>query len=158
MYKDAHLPRKFLVVVDGTPESRVALRWAERRAHGNGGQLALLVVLEPGGFEHWLGVETLMKEEAKENAEQILKELSTEVEKIAGRLPETHIMEGDRIEQVIELINSDKTISTLVLAAGTDPAGPGPLVGALATGKAGFHIPVTVVPGELSDDEIDALT
>lgn len=67
-------------------------------------------------------------------------------------------MEGDRIEQVIELINSDKTISTLVLAAGTDPAGPGPLVGALATGKAGFHIPVTVVPGELSDDEIDALT
>ena len=132
MYKDAHLPRKFLVVVDGTPESRAALRWAERRAHGNGGQLALLVVLEPGGFEHWLGVETLMKEEAKENAEEILKELSTEVEKIAGRLPETHIMEGDRIEQVIELINSDKTISTLVLAAGTDPASPGPLVGALA--------------------------
>ena len=79
MYKDAHLPRKFLVVVDGTPESRAALRWAERRAHGNGGQLALLVVLEPGGFEHWLGVETLMKEEAKENAEQILKELSAEV-------------------------------------------------------------------------------
>ena len=74
MYKDAHLPRKFLVVVDGTPESRAALRWAERRAHGNGGQLALLVVLEPGGFEHWLGVETLMKEEAKENASSGTKE------------------------------------------------------------------------------------
>ena len=142
MYKDAHLPRKFLVVVDGTPESRAALRWAERRAHGNGGQLALLVVLEPGGFEHWLGVETLMKEEAKENAEQILSELSAEVEKIAGRSPETHIMEGERIEQVMALINSDKTISTLVLAAGTDPAGPGPLVGALEPAKQVFISPL----------------
>lgn len=158
MYQDKHLPRKFLVVVDGTPESRAALRWAERRAHGNDGGLVLLVVLEPGGFEHWLGVETLMKEEARENAESILAELSAEVEKIAGRSPETHIMEGDRIEQVMALINSDKTISSLVLAAGAGPTGPGPLVSALATGKAGFHIPVTVVPGELSDDEIDALT
>ena len=147
-----------MVGVEGTQENRDALRWAERRAHGNGGQLALLVVGEPGGFEHWVGVETLMKEEAKENAEQILAELSAEVEKIAGRSPETHIMEGDRIEQVMDLINSDKTISTLVLAAGTDPAGPGPLVGALANGKAGFHIPVTVLPVGLTDVEIDALT
>ena len=158
MYKAKHLPRKFLVVVDGTPESRAALRWAERRAHGNDSGLVLLVVLEPGGFVHWLGVESLMKVEAREEAEEILRELSAEVEKIAGRKPELQIREGNRMEEIVKMIDSDKTISTLVLAAGTDPDGPGPLVAALATGAVGFHIPVTVVPGELSEDEIDALT
>ena len=89
MYKDAHLPRKFLVVVDGTPESRAALRWAERRAHGNGGQLALLAVLEPGGFEHWLGVETLMKEEAKvRHAEARRKEYEERLKRNSARKEE----------------------------------------------------------------------
>ncbi|MEC8545835.1 MAG: universal stress protein, partial [Pseudomonadota bacterium] len=50
------------------------------------------------------------------------------------------------------------TISTLVLAAGVSANGPGPLVTALGTGKSDFHVPVTVVPGDLSDGEIDALT
>ncbi len=158
MYDDAHLPRKFLVVIDGTPESRAALRWAERRAHSASGGLVLAAILEPGGFEHWLGVESLMKQEAREEAQGILVKLAEEVKKIAGREPETHILEGDKITEIVKLIDSDTTISTLVLAAGTDPEGPGPLVSALATGKAGFHIPVTIVPGELSDEQIDALT
>lgn len=158
MFNDAHVPRKFLVVVDGTPESRAALRWAERRAHGNGGALVLAAVLEPGGFEHWLGVESLMKEEARAEAEQILQNLARDVEKIAGRKPEIHILEGNKIDEILALIDRDKTISSLVLAAGTDPEGPGPLVSELAGGKTGFHIPVTIVPGALSDEQIDALT
>ena len=56
-----HLQRKFLVVVDGTPEAHAALRFAARRAHGTGGSVALLLVIEPGGFEHWLGIESLVK-------------------------------------------------------------------------------------------------
>lgn len=158
MYDAAHLPRKFLVVVDGTLESRAALRWAERRAHGNEGGLVLAAILEPGGFEHWLGVESLMKQEAQEGAQEILEKLAEDVEKIAGRKPETYILEGDKVSQIINLIDGDKTISTLVLAASIDTEGPGPLVSALATGLAGFHIPVTIVPGELSDEQIDALT
>ena len=158
MLTDAHLPRKFLVIVDGTPESRAALRWAERRAHGNSGELVLAAVLEPGGFEHWLGVESLMKQEAREEAQQILDRLSEEVNQIAGRTPQTHILEGDKIDAIVALIDSDKTISTLVLASGTDPEGPGPMVSALASGRSGFHIPVTIVPGELNDEQIDAIT
>ena len=67
-----HLQRKFLVVVDGTPEAHAALRFAARRAHGTGGSVALLLVIEAAGFEHWLGVESLMKEEAQDEAERIL--------------------------------------------------------------------------------------
>ena len=120
--------------------------------------MALLLVLEPGGFEHWLGVESLMREDARIEAERVLAECSAMVEMLRGEKPRTHIREGKMSEEINRLIDEDKTISTLVLASGSDAGGPGPLVSALGTGKSTFHIPVTVVPGDLSDDEIDALT
>ena len=69
-----HLQRKFLIVFDGTPESHAALRFAARRAHGTGGKIALLLVIEPETHDHWLGVSSLMKEEAEIEAEKILTE------------------------------------------------------------------------------------
>ena len=153
-----HLQRKFLVVVYGTPEAHAALRFAARRAHGTGGSVALLLVIEPGGFEHWLGIESLVKEEALSEAEKILDECSGLVELLGGRKPTTHVRQGNMSEEITQIIEEDKSISTLVLAAGADPAGPGPLVSLVASGRSSIHIPVTIVPGNLSDDEIDMLT
>ncbi len=153
-----HLERKFLVIVDGTPESRAALRFAARRAHGTGGKVTLLLLLGNEQFKHWLGVEALMREDAQREAEAILRELSTRVQALGGEEPEQYIREGGAVDVIRDLLAEDPTISTLVLAAGTDPAGPGPLVSALARGPQEFPIPVTVVPGGFSDDEIDALT
>jgi nucleotide-binding universal stress UspA family protein len=155
---EKHLVRKFLVVVDGTPEVHAALRFAARRAHGTGGSVALLLVIEPGGFEHWLGVESLMKEEALDEAETILDECSRMVELLGGQKPTTHIRHGVLSEEITRIIDEDKSISTLVLAAGSDPSGPGPLVSSIGSGRAPMRIPVTIVPGGLSDDEIDMLT
>lgn len=153
-----HLQRKFLVVVDGSPEGHAALRFAARRAHGTGGKVALLLVVEPESHEHWLGVGSLMKEEAQEEAEAILTECGGLVEMLGGEKPKSHIRHGHMAEEIGRLIDEDKTISTLVLAAAVGSNGPGPLVSAIGSGKSGFHIPVTIVPGDLSDDEIDALT
>lgn len=150
--------RKFLVVVDGTPESEVALRFASRRAKHTGGGVALVAVLEPGDFQHWLGVENVMKEEARAEAESILHRLAAQVNEYAGITPELVIREGKKIEQVRQLIAEDRAISVLVLAAGTSAEGPGPLVSLVAgAAEDGFPIPVTVVPGSLSDDDIHAL-
>ncbi|MGI9440533.1 MAG: universal stress protein [Parvibaculales bacterium] len=163
-----HLQRKFLVVVDGTPEVYAALRFAARRAHGTGGKVALLLLLAPGEGGHWLGVDSLMKEEALEEAERILGEHSALVELLGVEKPKTHIREGQPVEEIVKLINEDPTISTLVLAtrAGQNDAqpttapktAPGPLVSAIAGGRVGVDIPVTIVPGALSNEEIDALT
>ena len=161
-----HLQRKFLVVVDGTPEVYAALRFAARRAHGTGGKVALLLLLPHGDGGHWLGVDNLMKEEALETGERILGEHSALVELLGVEKPKTHIREGQPVEEIVKLIGEDPTISTLVLAtsAGQNeqhdaiPFAPGPLVSAIAGGRVGLQIPVTIVPGALSDDEIDALT
>ncbi len=158
MYKDAHIPRKFLVIIDGTIESKSALRWAERRARCNGGTLVLLMITEMGDLDHWLGVRNLMQEDAHEFANKVLKDLSREVKEISGHEAETYIRQGSKIEQIQALIEEDKAISSLVLATSSNVGNPGPLVSVLMEGKLSVRIPVTIIPGHLTNDEIDALT
>jgi nucleotide-binding universal stress UspA family protein len=150
--------RKFLVVVDTTPECKVALRFASRRAQHTGGIVTLLSVVAPADFQQWAGVERVMREEAHQEAEQMLHEAARVVNDIVGSMPELVIREGRTADEVSGLIKEDRAISILVLAAGTSTEGPGPLVSAIARPASGaYPIPVTVVPGSLSDEEIDAL-
>jgi nucleotide-binding universal stress UspA family protein len=153
------MPRVFLVVVDETEEMRNALRYACRRAQHTSGRVALLHVVEPAEFQHWLGVGRVMEEEARVEAEQRMQTLASEVFAQTGRMPVVHIREGKRPEELVALLQEDPSISLLVLATATGSGGPGPLVTFLM-GNLGprVRIPVTLVPGELSVEEIDALT
>lgn len=150
--------RKLLVVVDSTPESRLATRFAARRAHNTGRGLILLIVLQRGEFQHWLGVESLMQEEAQEEAQALLNQLAAEIHEANGFLPETVIREGKTREEVTSLIDEDHDIQVLVLGAASGEEGPGPLVSAIAGQlSGGFHIPITIIPGGLSEEQIDDL-
>lgn len=150
--------RVFLVVVDDTDEMRVALRYACRRAAHTGGRVALLYVVESSEFQHWMSVGDLMREEARSEGEQILQRCATQVVEQTGSLPVLYLREGSRRSQLMDLIEEEPTISILVLAADTGPRGPGPLVSAL-TGKfvGKLRVPVTIVPGNLSDEEVDKI-
>ena len=151
--------RQFLVVVDDTPECRKALRFAWRRAKRTGAGVTLLRGINPVDFQHWLAVEERMREEAREEAEELLKTLAAEVQQQAEILPELVVREGEIRDVVMRLIDEDRSLRILVLGAGTGSEGPGPLVSQLAGRMSGaMRIPVTVVPGSLSDDQIDALT
>lgn len=150
--------RKFLVVVDDTPECHVALRYASRRALHTGGGIMLLMVISPADFQHWLGVEQVMREEAEEEARAVLEKYSGEVMTFAGITPELVIRHGQMANEVVAAIEEDAAISILVLGAGTEDEGPGPLVSMFAGALAGtFPVPVTIVPGDLTDDDIEAL-
>ncbi|MEK9684466.1 MAG: universal stress protein [Rhodospirillaceae bacterium] len=151
--------RFFLVVVDDSEELRVALRFASQRAHKTGGRVALLSVLEPADFQHWMAVEERMRAERREDAERLLEKLGGEVKEITGEVPALYVREGVISNEIIRLIKEEPQISILVLGAGKDKKGPGPLVTSLAGKLSGeFPIPITVVPGTLSDKEIDDLT
>lgn len=159
MDEAAAQPRIFLVVVDDTEEMRVALRYASLRARHTGGRVALLYVIEPSDLQQWMAVETLMREERREQAEALLQKLSAEVSDLCGAVPIVHIREGRRRDELLALLEEEPSISILVLAAGTGPEGPGPLVTQLVGKMSGrMRVPITVVPGSLSDEQIAALS
>jgi nucleotide-binding universal stress UspA family protein len=76
----------------------------------------------------------------------------------AGIEAEPVIREGVPVEQIHALIEEDQDIAILVLAAGAAKEGPGPLVSSIAGRNAAFPIPVTVVPYNLSDEDIESLS
>ncbi|NTJ41199.1 universal stress protein [Agrobacterium larrymoorei] len=149
--------RKFLAVIDGTPECEKAVHYAGRRAKNSNGGLVLLFVIPEGDFQQWLGVEQIMRAEAQEEAEASLAKVAQKVRETMGIEPEAVIREGNAAEQIHGLIEEDRDIAILVLAAGSTKDGPGPLVSSIAGRGAAFPIPVTVLPDTLTDEEIDAL-
>lgn len=154
-----HSERTFLVVVDNSEEMRAALRYASRRARATGGRVALLRVIAPAEFQHFAAIGQLMSEEARAEAEQLLQRLGAEVQQISGELPVIHVREGDPRDELLALIDQEPSISVLVLAAGTGADGPGPLVSALTGRLIGkLRIPMTIVPGSLTDRLIDSMT
>ncbi|VAW15524.1 Universal stress protein UspA and related nucleotide-binding proteins [hydrothermal vent metagenome] len=150
--------RKFLVVVDDTPECLVALRYASRRALHTGGGVMLLILISPADFQHWLGVEQVMRDEAEDEARAVLEKFAGEVQAVAGITPELVIRHGSATNEIVNLIEEDEAIAILVLGAGTEAEGPGPLVSMIAGALSGtFPVPVTIVPGDLADADIEAL-
>ncbi|MEO1227091.1 MAG: universal stress protein [Pseudomonadota bacterium] len=150
--------RVFLVVVDETDEWRAALRFACRRAEHTGGRVALLHVIEPADFQHWMAVEEVMRAELREEAEQLMDRIATEVNEAAGTVPIIYLREGKVREELLALIDEEPNISILVLGASTQSEGPGPLIQYLMTkGVSRLRIPVTVVPGSLAEADIDKL-
>lgn len=147
--------RKFLVVVDKTPECRVAVRFAARRAQHTGGRVSLLCVAAPVDFQQWQGVEEIMMDEAHQDAEALVYDAAKTINELTGITPEILIEHGEPVECLMELVRRDRDISILVLASGMAKEGPGPLVKLFAAKVQA--IPVTIVPGNLSDEEVDEL-
>ncbi|SDE40085.1 universal stress protein [Rhodospira trueperi] len=150
--------RTFLVVVDQTREMQAALRFACRRAVATGGHVALLHVSQPAEFEHWMFVGKRMRDEARESAEEVLQRKASLVGRMTGRMPALFVREGDATDELLDLLEEEPNISVVVLATGSGNDGPGPLVTALIGKHAHrLRVPLTLVPGHLSTDEIDDL-
>jgi nucleotide-binding universal stress UspA family protein len=148
-----------LVVIDESAEHQVALRFACLRASHTGGRVAMLYVIEPTDSQQWMAVEDLMREERRAEAETVIKTLSEKVFEWSGSMPILFLREGKVREELLQLIEEEPSISILVLGAATGPEGPGPLVTHLAGKVAGrLRIPVTIVPGGLTDDQLGSLT
>lgn len=157
LIREAGHRRKFLAIIDDTPECERAVAYASRRAQSTNGVLVLLYVIEPGDFQHWLGVEKIMREEATATAKAALDSAAVRVREKLGIEAERVVREGKPAEEIHKLIEDDQDIAILVLAAGAAKEGPGPLVASIAGKGAAFPIPVTVVPQNLSDEDIESL-
>jgi nucleotide-binding universal stress UspA family protein len=157
-YESGHKP-KYLVVIDDSPECDRAIYYAARRVSRIGvGMLMLRVIDIEDRNQQWLGVADIMRAEAYEEANEALDRAAGRANGVAGITPDRVIREGSWTEQILKLIDEDEDIAILILAAGTTKEGPGPLVSAIARTAGEFPIPVAIVPGHLTDEELDALS
>lgn len=154
-FEPGHKP-KFLVIIDESEECARAVRFAARRVVRTGARLLMLSVTDRSDFQQWLGVGDLMQEEANERSQALIDGFAQKCRDLGVTDIESMIVSGKKADQIMRVIDEDLDISFLVLGAGTGAKGPGPLVSMLAS-RSAFAIPVVVVPGALSDAEIDAL-
>jgi hypothetical protein len=99
-----------------------------------------------------------IERQAHDEAEAVLQQSAEFVQAETGFPPEYLIVDADNVRAALrQVIGSDPDIKILVLAAASGGRGPGPLVMSLA--KEGVtwgarKVPVTLVPGDLTDEEI----
>ena len=150
--------RKFLVVLDDSRECLNAMRFAAMRAAHTGGGVQILSIISPDEFQHWIGVGDIMRAEARERIEAHFEVFAKWMRDRQGVDPELVIREGETVPQILEQIRADPAIGVLVLGAGGDKNGPGPLVSQLTRSAGTLPIPITIVPVELSKERLQAVT
>lgn len=157
-YEIGHKP-KCLVVIDDTPECDRAIYYASRWAIRSGGGVVMLRVIQPDEQnQEWRGVADIIRAEAHDEANQVLDRAAGRANGLAAITPERVILEGAPSEKILELIDRDVDIALMVLAASIGAEGPGPIVTATAKTAGTFPIPVVLVPGTLTDEDIDTLS
>ncbi|WP_434290488.1 universal stress protein [Celeribacter sp. SCSIO 80788] len=150
--------RKFLVILDDSRECLNAMRFAAMRAAHTGAGVTILSIIPPEEFNHWIGVADLMREETRDRIVAHYEVFAKWMRDRQGIDPELVIREGEAVHEILAQIKEDPSIGVLVLGAGTEKSGPGPLVTAMSK-QAGFlPIPMTLVPGEMSKERLEAVT
>ncbi len=150
--------RKFLVVLDDSRECLNAMRFAALRASHTGGGVIIISVIPPEEYQHWMGVGDLMRAEARERIEAHFEVFAKWMRDKQGVDPELVIREGDATTEILSLIKDDPEIGILVLGAGSDKHGPGPLVTQLSKNSGSLPVPITIVPGEMSKERLESIT
>jgi nucleotide-binding universal stress UspA family protein len=149
--------RKFLVVLDDSQECLNAMRFAAMRAARTGGGVEILAVIPPEEFNHWIGVGEIMREEARERIHAHFEVFAKWMRDRQGVDPELVIREGEPVPEILRQIEEDGEIGVLVLGASAEKGGPGPIVTALSRSFGSLPVPLTIVPGELSRERLDAI-
>ncbi|MGI1663909.1 universal stress protein [Palleronia sp. KMU-117] len=150
--------RKFLVVLDDSRECLNAMRFAAMRAARTGGGVQILSVIPPEEFQHWIGVGEIMREEARERIVAHFEVFAKWMRDRQNVNPELIIREGEPVPEILAQVREDPEIGVLVLGAGSDKNGPGPLVSQLTRSAGSLPVPITIVPGELSKERLEAVT
>ena len=150
--------RKFLVVLDDSRECLNAMRFAAMRAAHTGGGVQILAVIPPEEFNHWIGVGEIMREEARERIHAHFEVFAKWMRDRQNVDPELVIREGEPVNEILRQIDEDGDIGVLVLGASAEKGGPGPIVTALSRSFGSLPVPLTIVPGELSKERLEAVS
>ena len=150
--------RVYLVIMDETSEALTALRFASRRAQHTGGQVHILALVPKQDFVAWGGVQATIEDEARSRAEALVADAAGTLFDEMGQRPVITVRMGDATREIRSYMQGCPELAMLVLGAAPTGA-PGPLITHFAGPDAGaLPCPLTIVPGGLTDDEIDRMS
>ena len=153
--------RYILVVADNSNEMQIALEYACARSKKTGRKIIIATFVEPIDVLTTQGVSEIMINEAREEAESRLKDAASFVKNKTGELPALSLREGETISELKKLIDEEKNINVLVLAAKSDENGkdPGPIITSLVSNEiTNLRVPIMIVPGNFSEEHIIQIT
>lgn len=150
--------RKFLVVLDDSRECLNAIRFAAMRAARTGGGVEVLAVIPPEEFNHWIGVGDIMREEARDRIYAHFEVFAKWMRDKQGVDPELVIREGEPVPEILAQVKEDTEVGVLVLGASAEGKGPGPIVTELSRNSGSLAVPLTIVPGELTKEQLEAVS
>ena len=145
-------------MLDDSKECLNAMRFAAMRAAHTGGGVVILSVIPPDEFNHWIGVSDIMRAEARERIEAHYEVFAKSMRDKQGVDPELVIREGEPVDEILKQVREDTDVGVLVLGASIEGKGPGPLVTQLTKNSGLLPMPITIVPGDLSKDRLEAIT
>ena len=152
------MKKKFLIIIDESKELEKAIYFASKRAISTEGELSLLYIVDPAVNAQWARIGNLIEQEATSEAKKICRSWSHKIKTQFNIDAEVIIKIGNRVDELLKLIEEDKDIRFLVLASSNNNEDPGPLIKVL-TGKKikNLNIPLVIVPGSLSEQDIDLI-
>ena len=154
----AEAKRTYLVVVDDSAESRVALRFAARRAAKTGGKIEVLGIVEPQDFVQFGGVQAAIEEEQRLRIEGVVSAAIGEILDESGMDANIILRSGEAVRTVRDYLEGRDEVAALVLGAAPNGS-PGALVANFTGNDAGqLPCPVMIIPGSLSDDRLEQLS
>ena len=149
--------RVYLVVIDETQEAHHALRFAARRAADTHGTVHILALVPKQAFNAFGGIQATIEEEARDRAEVLANSAAGELMSESGQMPQISVREGDGKTVINEYLAEHPEVAALVLGAAAE-GNPGPLVSHFSASSGQLPCPLFIVPGALSDEEIDRLS
>lgn len=150
--------RKFLVLLDESPECQNAMRFAAMRASSTSGVVVVLAIIPPEAIQHGIGVAELMRQEAEDRITSQYQLFARWMRDTQGIDPELVIREGDPTAQLLAHLESDDEIGVLVLGAAAGKAGPGPIVSRILRDLSSLPCAITLIPGDLSRERLEAIS
>lgn len=150
---------KFLVCADGRDTSKAALNFACKKAAKKGGMVEVLHVITPDETAAMFGVMDKMREEQRHEAEILMKAMTEAAFQQAGVTPSIQIREGRLGEEIINAALEDSNVNMLVLGI-SQRSTDGRSLASWLTERLGDRllIPIMLVPGNLTDLQMDELS
>ena len=150
--------RVYLVIMDETEESRLALRFASRRAARTGGVVHIVAIIPQQTFSAFAAVQATIEAEARDRAEVLVTSAAGNLISEGNAPPAISVRQGEAVKVVRDYLGEHPEVSALVLGAAAE-GNPGPLVSHFAVAHPGqLPCPLMIVPGSISDEDIDRLS